>query len=155
MSWFWIVCWLLLLLPTPTGWTLEIWDSCGISMLNIQEASKAGLWFSCGLMAQETGDERQEPRLPFCVLSRNYLLIFFYVGHACASYERACKDGSCVPMSWWCDGVFDCVDKSDEEAAVCGMSVVFTKASIFNSKCNFRQFWQIWSQNISNRRLKL
>ncbi|XP_061189646.1 uncharacterized protein LOC133197565 [Saccostrea echinata] len=39
----------------------------------------------------------------------------------CLLEEKRCRDGSCVPAEWFCDGEIDCPDKSDEQ--VCGQCV--------------------------------
>lgn len=46
------------------------------------------------------------------------LVIPFAEGKICASDEFTCrgKPGECVPLTWMCDGNFDCSDGSDERS---------------------------------------
>lgn len=37
----------------------------------------------------------------------------------CASNQFQCNNGNCVPLTWVCDGVLDCVDGEDEEDQNC------------------------------------
>lgn len=32
----------------------------------------------------------------------------------CTNNEKMCADYKCIPRLWWCDGVSDCSDSSDE-----------------------------------------
>lgn len=36
-------------------------------------------------------------------------------GSSCLSSERRCVDGSCIPLSSWCNQIIDCADASDEK----------------------------------------
>ncbi|XP_078593117.1 sortilin-related receptor-like isoform X1 [Branchiostoma floridae x Branchiostoma japonicum] len=38
-----------------------------------------------------------------------------YVPHSCTHYQFRCiADGRCIPMSWHCDGAWDCINGTDE-----------------------------------------
>ena len=42
-------------------------------------------------------------------------LILFNIAIGCSLDEFICGSGMCIPYSWECDGVNDCIDASDEE----------------------------------------
>ena len=42
-------------------------------------------------------------------------VLIFKDALACDAGEMLCGDGSCISLSWKCDGEFDCDDQSDEK----------------------------------------
>ena len=66
----------------------------------------------------------------------------------CTQYERACDSGICIREAFWCDGEFDCADKSDEKNCsksvrdgmlnhVTGKEILQNKVLIFVTACQF------------------
>ena len=43
-----------------------------------------------------------------------YLSNTFFTDNACPMDMFRCTNGTCIPMAWVCDGLYDCWDKSDE-----------------------------------------
>lgn len=43
----------------------------------------------------------------------------------CKLSEFKCSDGSCIPLMKFCDGLFDCLDKSDELSGCSGKNFFF------------------------------
>lgn len=44
------------------------------------------------------------------------LTLIIIAGSTCSSSERHCADGSCIPLSSWCNQIIDCADASDEKS---------------------------------------
>ena len=46
-------------------------------------------------------------------------LLLSVAGGQCTLFESPCRNGQCISRSWWCDGMADCHDKSDEDNVTC------------------------------------
>lgn len=51
-----------------------------------------------------------------CGLDNNLKHVYFFIilGSGCSANEFRCSDGTCIDITWKCDGAGDCRDGGDE-----------------------------------------
>ncbi|VDM32229.1 unnamed protein product [Hydatigera taeniaeformis] len=77
-------------------------------------ATSVELILPLGLRGQEDVDEIR------CITSEGDSVVFDVVLEGpCKAGKMACQDGTCLSVSRFCDGQYDCHDKSDERRDVC------------------------------------
>ena len=44
----------------------------------------------------------------------NYNRVYIYLDNTCPMNQFRCQNETCIPITWVCDGLDDCGDRSDE-----------------------------------------
>ena len=45
--------------------------------------------------------------------------VYFFFSVACSEDEMRCTNGLCLGTQYWCNGMDDCQDESDETDSIC------------------------------------
>ena len=66
----------------------------------------------------------------------------------CLPLQFVCKNYKCIPLSWKCDSVDDCGDRSDEPADCCELRqkydlIIHALLSVLRLMCYFHKHWHL------------